>query len=83
MFRAASFCLSLIAMLSGCTMQTHYWTKPGWTQAEFSGADLECQAMAKRLGSYAPDGEDPKWISCMQSKGWTIQRTETKMRPLF
>lgn len=76
----------LTEVLSSCVSfyaEKHYWTRPGWTQSQFSTSDLECQAMAKSLGSHSPYGEDPRWISCMQSKDWVIQKTEKIVRPLF
>lgn len=79
--------LSLVFLMaiSGCTTQQHYWTKPGgFTQAQFSGDELECVAVARRLGTYyGGHGDNPHWKSCMQSKGWVIQKSKTVAIPLF
>lgn len=71
--------------IAGCTMTVDYWGRPGgFTQAQFSGDELECVAVANRLERItSADRENQNWKSCMKSKGWVIQRSETRPRPLL
>lgn len=85
MVRLSLFSLIFLITMAGCTTQRHYWSKPGgFNQAQFSADELECVAVARRLGTYyGGHGDNPHWISCMQSKGWVIQKSETVLIPLF
>ncbi len=73
--------LCVTVFLSGCA--SYNYSKQGGTEAGFSGDSLECQAVAQRLagpetktpnsiwGTMVGTDNDPNFVRCMKSKGWS------------
>jgi len=67
--------IMLVALtIFGCGGPTHI-TRPGFSDAEYSGDTLECKTVSRRLGDkgiWWGTTMDDDWVLCMRSKGYSF-----------